>query len=230
MTVLTQVRERIVTGAIPAGARLTAEIIARDLDVSRTPVRSALAVLAAEGLASYAVNRGYTVKTFTLRDVLDAIETRAALQALSTRISVEYGWDQREIDRLTEAVTAARALVDKGTWSEEIEWAWHRAVRDFHSLILGVSRNSALRNALRMTLIHPLFGDVARICPAVAKHIPQRHRTLPATTPDHIRTSQDEIERVHAAIVAGAADQAEQLMRDHVMSSRERLANLATRR
>ena len=61
-TVLSKLRELIVTGNIAPDTRLRAEALAEQLEVSRTPVRSALALLSAEGLVSYSMNRGYTVR------------------------------------------------------------------------------------------------------------------------------------------------------------------------
>src|SRR3546814_4165389 len=52
-TVLTQIRELIVTGELPPGTHLAAEPIASRLGVSRTPVRNAFSVLLAEGLLEH---------------------------------------------------------------------------------------------------------------------------------------------------------------------------------
>lgn len=230
LTVLTRVRELIVTGAIPAGTRLTAESIAKDLGVSRTPVRSALAVLAVEGLASYHVNRGYAVRNIEIRDVLDAIEARAVLEAKGCGLSVDYGWTSEEFERLRAAVLEGARIVAANEWSEEIERHWYQCNRDLHSLIVRVSRNVAIRNAIRMTLIYPVFGDIARLCPAVARYIPQRHRLISGKPPQHITDSQIEHERILDAIAAEDADEAEQAMLAHVLKSKDRLAAIATRR
>ncbi|RXZ64983.1 GntR family transcriptional regulator [Pelagerythrobacter rhizovicinus] len=230
LTVLTRVRELIVTGRIPAGSRLAAETIAKDLGVSRTPVRSALAVLTAEGLASYNVNRGYAVRDIRLRDVLDAIEARAVLEARGCGLSVDYGWALSELGLLRQAVEEGAAIVARGKWSEEIERHWYQANRDFHSLIVSVSRNAAIRNAIRMTLIYPVFGDVARLCPAVARYVPQRHRLVPETPPGHIVESQGDHEEILDAIASEEAERAERSMLTHVLKSRDRLAAIATRR
>jgi len=230
LTVLTRVRELIVTGQIAAGTRLAAETIAQELGVSRTPVRSALAVLTAEGLVSYHVNRGYTGRDIRLRDVLDAIEARAVLESRACGLSVDFGWADDELARIREIVEEGAAVVREGKWSEEIERRWYKLNRDFHSLIVSVSRNAAIRNAIRMTLIYPVFGDVARLCPAVAAFVPTRHRLVPATPPAHIIDSQADHEQILAAIVGEDAVLAEQAMLDHVTKSRNRLAALATRR
>jgi DNA-binding GntR family transcriptional regulator len=59
------VRDRVLTGGIPAGARLSQSQLAAEHGVSRIPVRDALQVLAAEGLVelggTYAVVRGISI-------------------------------------------------------------------------------------------------------------------------------------------------------------------------
>ncbi|MBB3034709.1 GntR family transcriptional regulator [Alteriqipengyuania lutimaris] len=229
-TVLTQVRELIVTGTIGPGARLAAEAIAKDLGVSRTPVRSALAVLTAEGLVSHSMNRGYTVRDIGFRDILDAVEARAVLEARACGLSVDYGWSEEELGALEADVDSGRAIIAGGRWSEEIEHAWYEANRGFHSLIVRASRNATMRNAVRMTLIHPIFGDIARTSPAVSKFVPKRFREIPAEPPEHIVDSQADHEAILAAIRDDDAVLAEKLMLDHVLKGKARLAACATRR
>ncbi|AUW57020.1 GntR family transcriptional regulator [Sphingobium sp. SCG-1] len=230
LTVLTSVRELIVTGRVPAGTRLAAEAIAKELGVSRTPVRSALAVLTAEGLVSYHINRGYAVRDITLRDILDAIEARAVLESRACGLSIDYGWTIGELESLRNMVWQGRAIVDRGEWSEEIEGVWYKLNRDFHSMVVRVSRNLAIRNAIRVCLIYPVFGDIARLCPAVAPYVPQRYRIVPTAPPEHICNSQADHEAILAAIDAEEAAVAEQSMLVHVMKSKNRLATVTTRR
>jgi GntR family transcriptional regulator of vanillate catabolism len=229
-TVLTRLRERIVTGEIPPDTRLRAEGLATEMNVSRTPIRSALAVLSAEGLVSYSVNRGYTVRAMSLGDIFDSIETRAALEGLAARASVDLGWSREALDNLRALEAAGRAIVDKGAWSQAIEFEWYAINRQFHAQILHAAQNVSLRNAIRMTLVYPLFGDAARLCPVVAACVPPRLRQVPATPPDHIRQSQDEHGKILAAIVAEDSIEAGRLMTEHVLSTRTRLHAIAIRR
>jgi GntR family transcriptional regulator of vanillate catabolism len=229
-TVLTRLREMIVTGQIEPETRLRAEALAAQLDVSRTPIRSALAVLSAEGLVSYSVNRGYTVRAVTIGDVFDSIEVRASLEALACRISVEKGWSNEELDRLAANVCASRVIVDRGAWSAEIEFEWYQCNWTFHRFIHLATHNAVLRNSIRMTLIYPVFGDAARVCPSVAAHIPQRARQLPESTPGHIGQSQVEHEHLVEAIQRGDSSEAARLMSEHVLATKVRLHALATLR
>ncbi len=53
--------QQITTGELPAGAHLTEEGLANYFDVSRTPVKAALRLVAAQELLEYHVNSGYFV-------------------------------------------------------------------------------------------------------------------------------------------------------------------------
>jgi GntR family transcriptional regulator, vanillate catabolism transcriptional regulator len=229
-TVLTQLRERIVTGQFAPDSKLRAEALAADMNVSRTPVRSALAVLSAEGLVSYGMNRGYTVRAMGIGDVFDAIDVRAALEGLAARLSVEVGWAEDALSELEALARSGRAIVDGNTWSEAIELDWYRINRLFHMAIHRASQNTVLRNAIRMTLIYPLFGDPARLCPSVAAHVPPRLRQVPDTTPEFIQRSQAQHEQIAAAIRDEDAEAAGRLMSAHVLATKTRLHAIATRR
>jgi GntR family transcriptional regulator of vanillate catabolism len=229
-TVFSKLRELIVTGKIEPETRLRAEALAEQLDVSRTPVRSALALLSADGLVSYSVNRGYTVRAVTIRDVFDSIEVRAVLEALACRITLDRGWDAEELERLASIVQRARAIVDRGDWSAELEFEWYQFNWIFHRSIHHATHNMALRNSIRMTIIYPVFGDVARVCPSVAAHVPQRLRQLSSSTPDHIRESQLDHERLVEALQRGDSAEAARLMSEHVIATKTRLHAMATLR
>ncbi len=229
-TVLSKLRELIVTGQIAPDTRLRAEGLAEQLDVSRTPVRSALALLSAEGLVNYSVNRGYTVRPVTIRDIFDSIDVRATLEALACQQSVERGWSDEDLARLEALVQQSRAIVEHGEWSESIERQWYEINRTFHRSIHHAAHNAVLRNTIRMTLIYPLLGDVARISPSVAAHVPHRFRQLPTTVPEHIHESQLHHEKIVQAIRAGDGNEAGRLMSEHVLTTKTRLHAVATLR
>jgi GntR family transcriptional regulator of vanillate catabolism len=93
-----------------------------------------------------------------------------------------------------------------------------------------MAHNLTIRSTVRMTLIYPIFGDAARLCPAVARYVPQRYRQVSNTVPEHVAVSQADHHAIADAIRTDDADRAERLMRDHVLAVKNRLTILATRR
>lgn len=229
-SVFMRLREMIVTGQIPPETKLRAEALATQLNVSRTPIRSALAVLSAEGLVNYSVNRGYTVRAVTIGDVLDSIEVRASLEGMAARAAVDLGWEPGALERLAGIVGRSRAIVDRGEWSEQIEFDWYQLNWQFHRSILIASRNDVLRNAMRMTLIYPVLGDAARLCPGIAACVAPRNRQVPPVPPAHIVDSQNEHENLLAAIRREDSAEAQRLMSDHVLATKKRLLAIAIHR
>lgn len=77
--VLRQLREEIVTGVLPAGTVLKDAEVAARLGVSITPVREAIAQLAAEGLIDIAPNRTRRVTQVTQKNALELIDVMGVL-------------------------------------------------------------------------------------------------------------------------------------------------------
>ncbi|MFP3608218.1 GntR family transcriptional regulator, partial [Paraburkholderia sp. SIMBA_053] len=73
-------REKILAGELAPGQRLVEAQLAQWLGVSRTPLRYALSVLASEALLERSGARGFVVRRFSVRDVLNAIDVRGVLE------------------------------------------------------------------------------------------------------------------------------------------------------
>ena len=82
-----RLREMILAGELPAGARIAELAIVERLGVSRTPIRAALMRLEQEGLLQALPSGGYAVRTFSERDVSDAIELRGTVEGLAARLA-----------------------------------------------------------------------------------------------------------------------------------------------
>jgi GntR family transcriptional regulator, gluconate operon transcriptional repressor len=79
-------RERILTGDFAMGERLNEAGIARQLGISRGPVREALKELRAEGLVLEAPRRGAFIVELTAKDVAEIYELRAAIETGAVRV------------------------------------------------------------------------------------------------------------------------------------------------
>src|SRR3954451_18656985 len=86
-----RLREMILAGELPGGARIAELALVERLGVSRTPIRAALMRMEQEGLLEALPNGGLAVRTFSERDVSDAIELRGTMEGLAARMAAERG-------------------------------------------------------------------------------------------------------------------------------------------
>jgi len=75
-----RIRHDIVAGTLAPGSMLSENTLARELGVSRTPVRAALSRLQTEGWVSIYPQRGALVRELTYDEIRDAAEVRHALE------------------------------------------------------------------------------------------------------------------------------------------------------
>lgn len=72
--------QAIIKGQIKPGDRLSESVIARDLGVSRAPVREAARLLESSGLVAYQANRGFFVRRISAREIDDLYELRIVIE------------------------------------------------------------------------------------------------------------------------------------------------------
>jgi DNA-binding GntR family transcriptional regulator len=120
------IRERILSGTFAPGERLVEAEIARQLHISRGPVREALARLRAEGLAYEEPRRGSFVAALSPDDVREIYELRAALETRAARLLIERG-DDAAFARLDAIVDGLRraAEADDRTEFARLDAALH---------------------------------------------------------------------------------------------------------
>src|SRR5712671_7380775 len=85
--VVARLRHKLVEGEIPPGARVPERELCEALGISRTPLREALKVLAAEGLVVLLPNRGSRAAKLTQKDVKELFEVCEALEATAGELA-----------------------------------------------------------------------------------------------------------------------------------------------
>src|SRR5579862_5634135 len=92
------IREAILDRRFPPQMRLNVEELASQLGVSLTPVRSAIQLLAAEGLVDVHSRSGTFVATLTRRDLEEIFDIRCALECLAAETALQH-ITEKEIER-----------------------------------------------------------------------------------------------------------------------------------
>src|SRR3546814_6126089 len=88
--VAARLRTMLVEGVIQPGAKLNERELCEKLRVSRTPLREAIKLLAAEGLVDLLPNRGAVAVRLTEADVMNTFEVLAMLDRKSTRLKSSH--------------------------------------------------------------------------------------------------------------------------------------------
>lgn len=87
--VVDRLRLMITEGELEPGARLNERVLCERLGVSRTPLREAFKVLAAERLIELNPNRGASVVALSRQNVVELFELMGALEGLSGQLAAE---------------------------------------------------------------------------------------------------------------------------------------------
>ncbi|MDB5531445.1 MAG: GntR family transcriptional regulator [Devosia sp.] len=119
--------DRIVAGTIAAGSRLRQDHIAEEFGTSHVPVREAFRRLEAQGLVVSEPRRGARVAGFSLDEVKEVAEMRAALEVLALRQAAPH-LTRAILDTAEDAIKAGDKAADAQ--------AWEAANRAFHRIIL----------------------------------------------------------------------------------------------
>ncbi|WP_323764071.1 GntR family transcriptional regulator [Marinovum sp.] len=191
-------RERIICGAVTPGIALRQDEIARELGVSKIPVREALLKLEADGFVTFRKNRGATVRDLSSDEILNLIEIRAALECRALELAIPNMID-------ADYETAAEILE---TYAGTTQAAGLSALNlKFHQALYEPCGNHIL---LR------LISDVQqRIGPALRAFVTQT---------SGLHRPHAEHREILAACRAQDIGRAVSLLRDHIKTTRKEVA------
>lgn len=125
-----ELRRLVIDGELQPGDKMVVRVLAARLGLSATPVKSALAALSRDGLATAEPNRGYFVTVLDHRDVRELFELREALEPYAARLAATAGVDAdavRELRSMTQAQRDAAAADEFATYNE-LNQAFHRTL------------------------------------------------------------------------------------------------------
>jgi DNA-binding GntR family transcriptional regulator len=133
-----RLRQMLVEGRIPPGAKLNERELSEVLDVSRTPLREAIKRLAAEGLVELLPNRGAIALALDESDVLNTFEVMAGLEALSGELAAQRITDSElaEIKAMQFEMMAAYTRRDLSNY--------YRLNSQIHGAINAAAKNPVL--------------------------------------------------------------------------------------
>lgn len=165
-----RLRQMLVENRIAPGAKLNERELSEVLQVSRTPLREAIKMLAAEGLVELLPNRGAIAVALSEADVLNTFEVMAGLEALSGELAAR---------RITDAELAeirATHFEMLAAYTRRDLPAYYRLNAQIHSAINAAAKNAVLTatynqvNARLQALRFRSNQDEAKWKQAMAEH------------------------------------------------------------
>ena len=123
-------RDAIEDGRLRPGERLVLSRLIEELGMSPTPIREALRLLQAQGLAAYSAHHGMVVAEYAPDDVAEVSRIRVELEPLAVALAVERA-DEDDLAEMRAAHQALKAAHEGRTPKSEaatLNAAWHAAV------------------------------------------------------------------------------------------------------
>jgi DNA-binding GntR family transcriptional regulator len=193
-----RLREGILRGDLRPNARLVETELAGWLDVSRTPLREALARLASDGLVE-SRRRGWIVREHTAREVGEIHEVRAALEGVAALLACQRASDAQiqHIVDFHHAQNRAKLEMPASDYLVEYNDAFHEAV-------VAAAGNERLRDFIRRNREFFFSYRIARLY-----------------SEEEARNSLNGHDEVVEALVARDGERAERAMRQHIFEARD---------
>jgi DNA-binding GntR family transcriptional regulator len=140
------IKHMIIYNEIAAGEFLSENTLAQALNMSRTPVREALKILASESLVEIHNGRGIFIPNITTREVHELFEVRSALECAAVK-SFLKNVTEEDLRELEKSWLAHKKKIETGlvVTNEELAESDHK----IHGAIMDKSDNSILKDIMR---------------------------------------------------------------------------------
>ncbi len=186
-------REQIINQKIKPGTRLVEDDIAKELGVSRTPVREALNALSQRGLVESRPRRGMYTIQFTKESLSEIYEIRAVLEGLAAAQATTR-MPEEVIKNLKDLHQSAQKAFDMGNLERCIELD-----TDLHDTVISYSPNNRL-----IALLEGIHDQILIF------------RTWESMNVSHVKVSLKEHGRIIESLVNRDADLARGRMEEHI--------------
>lgn len=197
-------RQIILKGDLGSGERIVETKLARQLQVSRTPIREAIGQLQREKLIVSNPQGGFRVATLSLQDAVQLYDCRIALEQLSVTRACEQITSE-QLKKLEQYVLSAEKLVESQS-SKADSLKLLEIDYQFHHLIAESSGNQWL-----LTLLEQIFDQMALLRVQTTQHNPQ------------VLEIPLEHRQIYRAIAKRNSDLAQTTIKEHLIASQDRV-------
>jgi len=206
-TVFRQIRNDIVSCRLAPNERLRVEGLRERYRVGGSPIREALMRLEAEGLVTLEQNKGFRVSPVSREHLLDLMKTRAEIEAIALRWSIENGGVEWEAGLVAAFHRLAhQKKIERGAGSD-VNATWFKEHRNFHAALVAGCGSPRL-----LSIRENLFAQA------------ERYFTLSIISKAPSRNDTGEHEHIMRSALARNVARATQQITDHIERTTERVA------
>lgn len=161
------IRSRLAAGDFAPGTRMSDYVIAKELGISRSPVREAISQLASEGLLSQIPHYGTFVRRLTVQELREVYQMREALESFAVWLCAQNPAPEliQELSGYCDEMYELLLQQRHGRQAEGLrafQEAWVRSDLNFHMAILRATGNQQLlRSVSDMRLLTHACGGRA---------------------------------------------------------------------
>lgn len=152
-------RTLVLNGEFPARSRLSEVALSERLGISRTPLRQAMAQLVDEGLLARIETGGCRVVSFTMNDIVDAIEIRGVIEGTAARFAAERGAAPEFLNECRQVLAALDQAVSNPDRIDFDNYVHFNA--QFHQLIGKLSGSRIIAHEMERISNLPLASPSA---------------------------------------------------------------------
>lgn len=186
-------KTEIVKRNLKPGTKLLEVKIAKQMGVSRTPVREAIRELVAEGFVKMIPNQGVIVSIASIEDTQEVLQIRSVLEGLAARLATKV-INGEEIKELEKYIEQMEYYANKDN-----ALAFSKIDVEFHELILNICGNN------RLIQIRKNLSDQAH-----------RYRIRSLSIPGRLKHSLKEHQEIVKALKRKDSEQAGRLSQKHI--------------
>ncbi|MEO8098697.1 MAG: GntR family transcriptional regulator [Acidobacteriota bacterium] len=206
-------REMLVQGLFPPGERMREVPLAKQLGISRIPLRLAMERLAHEGFLEMRPTRGFIAQQFSISDIYDAIDLRGVMEGMAARLAAERVSDPRQLETLRGLHEEMATLIRRRKLTLDSVATYIDRNSKFHAEVLTLSNSRRLRRAMDQICSLPFASPSAFL---------RRHYLAPESH-ELFMISIDHHRAILEAIGAREGARAESVSREHARVARRNL-------
>ena len=196
------IKSGIIDGSLKSGSKLLEVKIAKQMGISRTPIREALRELAAKGFVTMIPNQGIIVSSDSIEDIQEVVQIRSVLEGLAARLAVDM-INLEGINKLKKLLEQMEKYVEKND-----PLSFGEVDAEFHNIIVNNCGNN------RLIKMRKNITEQAH-----------RYRIKSLNVSGRLKRSMEEHRKIFEALKKKDPEKADKFLRKHIENS---LKNILT--